>query len=150
MAMTRRFEFDNYKITVERLPEEEQPERTDFYDKTGFYGDYILPVYLQFNEYAKNNRLKPKYSGQLNYVVAGVFYYKLDYELRKIFLHKRGYACGWFFSWGSYHMGEFSDKFIRVLQSGKVITWKDVTKLAQSKRFINSVIKECKTLLVAE
>lgn len=150
MAMTRRFEFDNYKITVERLPEEEQPERTSFYDKTDFYGCYIFPVYLHFSEYAKKNGLKPKYNGQLNYVVAGVFYYKLDYELRKIFLHKRGYACGWFFNWGSYEMGKFSDKFIRVLQHGKIIAWNDVTKLARSKKFINSVIRECRTLLVAK
>lgn len=145
----QRFEFDNYQITVEKLPEEEQPESTNFYCKTDFYGHYIFPVYLQFSEYATENGLKLKYGRYLDNVLSGIFYFKLEYELRKVCLYRRGYAYNWLFEFNCKHMGKFSDKFIYVLESG-LMTWKDVTKLAQSKRFINSVIKECKTFLVAE
>lgn len=147
MTTFQRFEFDNYQITVEKLPEEEQPDKTDFYDKTNFYGRYIHPVYLQFSKYANKNGLKLKYSGYLDNALASVFYYKLDYELRKISLHKRGYAWDWYFRFHFKLMGRFSDGFIGHLESG-ILTWNDVIKLAQSKRFINSVIKECKALLV--
>lgn len=147
MTTFQRLEFDNYIITVEKLPEEEQPDKTDFYDKTYFYGRYIHPVYLQFSKYANKNGLKLKYSGYLDTALASVFYFKLDYELRKIRLHKRGYALDWFFSFHFKNMGKFSEGFVRDLESG-IITWESVIKLAQSKRFINSVIKECKFLLV--
>ncbi|QHJ76916.1 MAG: hypothetical protein [Bacteriophage sp.] len=145
--MSQVFTFDNYKLTVERLEPEKQPLKTEFYDKFDFHFSYVLPVIRELNEYAIRNSLEVIHGSVLDRIVASVFYYRLDYELRRLLLKRRGYASDWFIETTFRDIGDFSDKFLRVLKFG-TIKWKEVTDLATSKEFKDSVVKECKGLLV--
>lgn len=145
--MSQVFTFDNYKLTVEMLEPEKQPEKTEFYDKRGFYLSYVLPVIDELKEYAIKNSLEVIHGSALERIVASVFYYRLDYQLRKLLLLRRGYAPDWFIETTLQNIGGFSDKFLRVLKNG-TITWQEVTALATSKEFKDSVVTECKGLLV--
>lgn len=149
MTTFHRFTFDNYQIIVEKMPEVPQPEITKIYDKACFYDNYIAPIYRKLHDYVNENGLKLKYTGYLDKTLSSIFFYELDYELRKMVLHRRGYACDWFFETHFRNLHKFSDRFIRVLEDG-TITWNEVTELVKSEKFISLVIEECKTFLVAE
>lgn len=145
--MNQVFTFDNYKLTVERLEPEKQPEKTEFYDKRDFHFSYVLPVIREVVAYTRKKGFEFNHGSVLDRIVASVFYYRLDYELRKLFLKRRVYACGWFIETTFRDIGDFSDKFLRVLKNG-TITWQEVTALAGSRKFKDSVVKECKKLTI--
>ena len=145
--MSQVFTFDNYKLTVERLEPEKQPLKTEFYDKFDFHFSYVLPVIREVVAYTRKKGFEFNHGSVLDRIVASVFYFQLDYELRKLLLLRRGYAPDWFIETTFRDIGGFSDKFLRVLKNG-TITWQEVTALATSKEFKDSVVKECKGLLV--
>ncbi|QHJ77463.1 MAG: hypothetical protein [Bacteriophage sp.] len=145
--MSQVFTFDNYKLTVEKLEPEKQPEKTEFYDKRDFHFSYVLPVIREVVTYTRKKGFEFNHGSVLDRIVASVFYYRLDYELRRLLLKRRGYAPDWFIETTFRDIGDFSDKFLNVLKFG-TIKWKEVTDLATSKEFKDSVVKECKKLTI--
>ncbi|QHJ77488.1 MAG: hypothetical protein [Bacteriophage sp.] len=145
--MSRSLVFEGYKVTVEKLPPEEQPKRTDLYDYSDFYYNYIMQTALNVSQYAKESGLVTIDGRSVTLLTAHLFYYRLDSKLRKKLLTRAGYPFEQLFRVQLYHMNELSWEFIDALERG-LIMWKEVTALADSKRFKDSIMKECKALLV--